>query len=116
MKSLTTFFLLTLKVQLAIQENGLGQQLYFKNIFTQHMWMICRHPIVETLARHGFDAIRGATTSPFEIEHNRFQKNWNSLCQKIDYANLSKFDWKVVLGTTMETQAQEASSFCNACP
>ena len=77
------------------------------------MWMICRHLIVETLARHGFDAIRGATTSPFEIEHNRFQKNWNSLCQKIDYANLNKFDWKVVLGTTMETQAQEASSFCN---
>ena len=75
--------------------------------------MMRRHHIVEKLVRHEFDAIRGATTSPFEIEHNQFQKNWNSLCQKIDYANLSKFEWKAVLGTTIETQAQEALSFCN---
>ena len=44
-----------------------------KHIHSAYVWMICRHHIVETLARHGFDAIRGATTSPFEKEHNQFQ-------------------------------------------
>ena len=84
-----------------------------KHIHSAYVWIIRRHHIVEKLVRHGLDAIRGATTSPFEIEHNQFQKNWSSLCQKIDYANLSKFEWKAVLGTTMEAHAQEALSFCN---
>lgn len=54
-----------------------------KHIHSAYVWFIRRHHIVEKLVRHGLDAIRGATTSPFEIEHNQFQKNWNSLCQKI---------------------------------
>ena len=84
-----------------------------KHIDSPYVWIICRHHIVETLARHGFDAIRGTTSSPFEIEHNKFQNDWYNICEHIDYSNLSTFEWKVVLGTSMEIQAQEALSFCN---
>ena len=44
-----------------------------EKIESQYIWLVCRHHIIETLARHAFDAIRGPTASPFETCHKDFQ-------------------------------------------
>ena len=51
------------------------------HVDSPYIWIICRHHLVETLARHGFDAIRGQTGSPFETQHNQFQNDWNNIAE-----------------------------------
>ena len=83
-----------------------------KQIDSPDVWIVCHHHLVETLARHGFDAIRGVTASPFERHHNEFQSKWNTISELIDHTQLNKFDWNAVLGTPLEVQAREALEFC----
>ena len=77
------------------------------------LWLACRRHVMELHIKHVAKDVAKeisgrAATGPKNTLFKRLQDSWSELLPMIDLTQLTKFDWKKVEGTALETQAESA--------
>ena len=76
------------------------------------LWSACQRHIYELHIKHAAESVFGPTSSPSDKLFKNLRLNWLDLVDRIDYSDLSVFDWEGLRGTVLETEAFETLEFC----
>ena len=56
--------------------------------------------------KHAFEYVMGPSTGPTEKMFKKLRDNWGDVKDKIDYEDLSCFDWNQLSKTVVEQEAK----------
>ena len=76
------------------------------------MWAACQRHVHELHIKHAAEYVFGPTTGPSDKMFKSFRQNWGELKDRIEYKNISGFDWKKSGKSILEKEAKDSLEFC----
>ena len=76
------------------------------------MWSACQRHINKLHIKHAAESVFGPTSSPSDKLFKSLRQSWPDIMNKIDYSDLSRFDWNGFSGSVLEQEASLSLEFC----